>query len=80
MMSKQKSISKRTAIRHAFQRFMFGEDGTAGSVLVEATIIAPILVVMSVYVMDFGFAFYNKIEMQNAAQAGAPMGYCEPGL
>ena len=50
---------------------MFGEEGTAGSVLVEATLIAPILVVMSVYVMDFGFVFYNKMEMQNAAQAGA---------
>jgi Flp pilus assembly protein TadG len=71
MMSKQKSISKRTAIRHAFQRLMFGEDGTAGSVLVEATIIAPILVVMSIYAMDFGLVFYNKIEMQNVAQAGA---------
>jgi Flp pilus assembly protein TadG len=70
-MSKQKSISKRTAIRHVFQRLMFGEDGTAGSVLVEATIIAPILVVMSIYAMDFGLVFYNKIEMQNAAQAGA---------
>ena len=71
MRSKQKSISKRTAIRHAFQRLMFGEDGTAGAVLVEATIFVPILVVMSVYVMDFGLTFYNKIEMQNAAQAGA---------
>jgi Flp pilus assembly protein TadG len=71
MRSKQKSIWKRTAIRHAFQRLMFGEDGTAGSVLVEATIFVPILVVMGVYVMDFGLTFYNKIEMQNAAQAGA---------
>ena len=70
-MSKQKSISKRTAIRQAFQRLMFGEDGTAGSALVEATIIVPILVVMSIYVMDFGLAFYNKMEMQNAVQAGA---------
>ena len=60
-MSKQKSISKKTAIRQAFQRLMFGEDGTAGAALVEATIIAPILVVMSIYVMDFGLLFYNKM-------------------
>ena len=45
--------------------------GWRGPVLVEATIIVPILVVMSVYVMDFGLTFYNKMEMQNAAQAGA---------
>jgi Flp pilus assembly protein TadG len=68
MMSKQKSIWKRTAIRQAIQRLMFEEDG---AVLVEATLIAPILVVMSVYVMDFGLSFYYKMEMQNAAQAGA---------
>jgi Flp pilus assembly protein TadG len=72
MMSKQKLISKRTAIRLAFQRLMFGEDGTAGAVLVEATIIVPtILVVMSIYAMDFGLIFYKKMEVQNAAQAGA---------
>ena len=71
MMSKQKSISKRTAIQQAFQRLMFGADGTAGAALVEATIIVPILVVMSIYVMDFGLLFYSKMEMQNAAQAGA---------
>ena len=71
MRSKQKSIWKRTAIRHAFQRLMFGEDGTAGAVLVEATIIVPMLVVMSIYAMSFGLIFYSKMAMQNAAQAGA---------
>ncbi len=71
MMSKQKSLSKRPALRQAFRRLMFGEDGTAGAALVEATIIAPILVVMSIYVMDFGLLFYNKMETQNAAEAGA---------
>ena len=71
MMSRQKSISKRTAIWPAFQRLVFGEDGTAGAVLVEATIIAPILVVMSIYVAGFGLLFYNKMVVQNAAQAGA---------
>ena len=50
---------------------MFGEDGTAGAVLVEATIIVPMLVVMSIYAMSFGLIFYSKMAMQNAAQAGA---------
>ena len=67
-MSKQKSFLKGPAIRQSFQSLMFGEDG---AVLVEATIIVPILVVMSIYVMDFGLIFYNKTEVTNAAQAGA---------
>jgi Flp pilus assembly protein TadG len=66
-MSRQKSLSKRTAIRHAFRRLTVGEEGAA---LVEATILAPILVAMSVYTADFGLLFYNKMEVQNA-QAGA---------
>ena len=42
-----------------------------GAALVEFTIFAPMLVVMSIYTMDFGLLFFNKIEVQNAAQAGA---------
>jgi Flp pilus assembly protein TadG len=70
-MSKQKSFLNGPAIRLAFRTLMFGEEGTAGAVLVEATLMVPMLVVMSIYVMDFGLVFYNKMEMQNAAQAGA---------
>jgi Flp pilus assembly protein TadG len=70
-MSKQKSFLNGPAIRLAFRTLMFGEEGTAGSVLVEATIFVPMLVVMSIYVADFGLLFYNKMEVQNAAQAGA---------
>jgi Flp pilus assembly protein TadG len=68
MTSKRGSFSKGTAVRLAFRRLLFEEDGAA---LVEATVIAPILVVMGVYAADFGLAFYDKMEMQNAAQAGA---------
>jgi Flp pilus assembly protein TadG len=70
-MSKQKSFLNGPAIRLAFRTLMFGEEGTAGAVLVEATIFVPMLVVMSVYTADFGLLFYNKMEVQNAAQAGA---------
>jgi Flp pilus assembly protein TadG len=50
---------------------MVGEDGIAGAALIEFTIFGPLLVVMSIYTMDFGLLFYNKMEVQNAAQAGA---------
>ena len=58
-------------IRHAVCRFMREENGTEGAALVEFTIFAPLLVIMSIYTMDFGLLFFNKLEMQNAAQAGA---------
>ena len=50
---------------------MFGEEGTEGAALVEATIFVPILVAMCVYTADFGLIFYNEMEVQNIAQAGA---------
>jgi len=51
--------------------FLVGEDGIAGAAIVEFTLFAPLLVIASIYTMDFGFLFYNQMEMQNAAQAGA---------
>jgi Flp pilus assembly protein TadG len=66
--SRQKLLSGRMAIRQALRRLLFEEDGAA---LVEATIFAPILVAMGVYTADFGLLFYAKMQMQNAAQAGA---------
>src|SRR6516164_9812474 len=71
MMSRQTSISKRTAVRQAIRRFMVGEHAIEGAALVEFTIFAPLLVIMSLYTMDFGIYFLNGLEMQNAAQAGA---------
>jgi Flp pilus assembly protein TadG len=68
MTSRQKSLSTRLALRQAVRKLLFAEDGTA---LVEATIIAPILVVMSIYTADFGLLFYTNMQVQNAAQAGA---------
>ena len=65
MMSRQTPISKRTAIRQAIRSLMVGDDGAA---LVEFTLFAPLLVVMSIYTMDFGLVFINRIEVQNAAR------------
>jgi len=68
MTSRRKSRSIGSALRQAVRRVMFGEEGTA---LIEASIIAPILVGMSIYAADFGLLFYTNMQVQNAAQAGA---------
>ncbi|MBR0939091.1 TadE/TadG family type IV pilus assembly protein [Bradyrhizobium jicamae] len=39
--------------------------------MVEFTLFAPMLVAMAVYTMDYGLLVFNKMEVQNAAQAGA---------
>jgi Flp pilus assembly protein TadG len=59
-----------TVMRQAIRRFLVGDDGIAGAALIEFTVFAPLLVVMSIYTMDFGLAFYTKMQVQNAAQAG----------
>jgi TadE-like protein len=56
--------------RQAIRSFLVGEDGIAGAALIEFTIFAPLLVVMSIYLMDFGLLFYRQMQVQNAAQAG----------
>ena len=57
-------------IRQAIRRFLVGEDALAGAALIEFTLFAPLLVIMSIYTMDFGLLFYNQMRVQNAAQAG----------
>jgi Flp pilus assembly protein TadG len=61
----------RTALRQAVRRFLVGEEGIAGAALVEFTVLTPMLVIMSIYTMDYGLLFYYKLELQNTAQAGA---------
>ena len=70
-MSRKTPNSKRTTLRQAVRRFLVGEEGICGAALVEFTILAPMLVIMSIYTMDYGLLFYYKLELQNAAQAGA---------
>ena len=57
-------------MRQAIRRFLVGEDGIAGSAIIEFTLVAPLLVVMSIYTMDFGLQYYRQMQVQNAAQAG----------
>lgn len=43
----------------------------AGNALIEFAIIAPLLIVMCVYVADFGFFLFRQTELQHATQTGA---------
>jgi Flp pilus assembly protein TadG len=61
----------RSATWHAFGTFMVGTDGIAGNALIEFAIIAPLLIVMCIYVIDFGFFAFRQTELQHATQAGA---------
>jgi Flp pilus assembly protein TadG len=58
-------------MRQAIRRFLVGEEGIAGSAMIEFTLVAPLLTVMSIYTMDFGLLHYRQMQVQNAAQAGA---------
>ena len=69
----------------AVRRFTAGEDGTSGAAMVEFTIFAPMLLAMAIYTMDYGLLVFNKMEVQNAAQAGAQYaivnnGYDSPAI
>jgi Flp pilus assembly protein TadG len=44
---------------------------TAGAALIEITLFMPILVLMAVAIMNFGFYFSYQTQVENAAQAGA---------
>jgi Flp pilus assembly protein TadG len=67
-------------MRQAIRSFLVGEDGKAGSALIEFTLVAPMLVVMSIYTMDFGVLFYRQMQVQNAAaSAECRAGGCRLG-
>src|SRR6266481_1940161 len=59
------------AMWKAVREFMVGADGISGGALVEFTVFMPMLLAMAIYTMDFGLLTYSKMEVQNAAQAGA---------
>ncbi len=44
---------------------------TAGAALIEITLFMPILALMAVAIINFGFYFSYRIQVVNAAQAGA---------
>jgi Flp pilus assembly protein TadG len=72
-MSGQNSILNRTMFARwqAIRGFIVGTDGLAGNALIEFAIIAPLLIVMCIYIIDFGFFAFRQTELQHATQAGA---------
>jgi Flp pilus assembly protein TadG len=58
-------------IRRALSRFTAGADGVRGALSIEFAVIAPTLVLMLIGVLDLGMGIYRKMQVQNAAQAGA---------
>jgi Flp pilus assembly protein TadG len=65
-------VSLISAIQHLFRRFI-GGSGVAigGAAAVEFAVIAPLLTAMLIFVTDLGLGFYRKMQVENAAQAGA---------
>ena len=56
----------------SLRRLLSGtDDGTRGVAAIEFAIIAPVFVLMLVCTVDMGMGFYRKMQVQNAAQAGA---------
>jgi Flp pilus assembly protein TadG len=57
---------------------LIGTDGTAGNALIEFAIIAPLLIVMCIYIIDFGFFAFRQTELQHATQTGAQYAIAYP--
>jgi TadE-like protein len=72
-MARQIHISKITplAIRQGIRHFMVGSDGMAGTAMIEITLCVPILIIVTVGLLNFGLYIYRNVQVQNAAQAGA---------
>jgi Flp pilus assembly protein TadG len=59
-------------LRYHCTRFLGGKgDGIGGVVAIEFAMVAVVLMVMMVCTVDIAMGFYRKMQVQNAAQAGA---------
>jgi Flp pilus assembly protein TadG len=67
------ALAQRLAsMRRRLSRFAgSAEEGCRGAISIEFAIFAPTLVLMLVCVLDLGMGIYRKMQVQNAAQAGA---------
>jgi Flp pilus assembly protein TadG len=73
MASRDRVFQRRVmTVRQSFCRLATGgHDGIRGAAGIEFAILASILIVMAIGVVDVGMGFYRKMQVQNAAQAGA---------
>jgi len=70
----QNDFAKQAAIAmcRLLREFVGGSgDGTRGVAAIEFAAIAMVFVIMMIGTADFGMGFYRKMQVQNAAQAGA---------
>ena len=75
-MCRQNPIFRRTwsATRQAVGTFLVGTDEEiAGNALIEFAIIAPLLVVMCIYVIDFGFLLPSPDGIEPCHAGGRPI-------
>lgn len=73
-MAMRRSLAKQaaSAVRKSLRRFVhIRKDDIRGVALIEFAIIAPILVILMVCTIDLAMGIYRKMQVQNAAQAGA---------
>jgi Flp pilus assembly protein TadG len=62
---------KRELGRHKIRRFFRKATDTSGSALVEFALLGPVLIALAIFAMDFGLYVFSKMQVQEAAQAGA---------
>ena len=70
----QSHFAKRVTIGlgNALWRFAGNKkDAIGGIAAIEFAIMTPLLIVLMICVVDAGMGFYRKMQVQNAAQAGA---------
>src|SRR5258708_29098811 len=66
-------VHRPSRARSMFRRVLARAAGdTSGVAAIEFGIIVPILVLMVVATADIGMGFYRKMQVEGAAQAGAP--------
>lgn len=61
-------IRKRSLLQMFFSD---AEHGNAGVAAIEFAVVATMLMFMAIGTLDLGLGFYRKMQVQNAAQAGA---------
>ncbi len=66
--SLQRSSNRRGIVRHLFA---CAAEDVSGAVAIEFGILVPLLALMVVATLDIGLAIYRKMQVEDAAQAGA---------
>lgn len=66
------------SVLRAFQRLARLRRSEEGGAMVELAVILPVLILISIGVMDYGRVYFTSIAVANAARAGAEWGARTP--